>query len=258
MRTSTLLAATSVVALLSTSAFAQTITLGGTVRDFTPSTNLDFEYTIADDRGIVSTTLGPGRIPTYAGGSHPTIHSAATFSQWFTNTPGVNIPIATSITLSPIGGGIYSYSNPAFFPIDGMGFGNYGGYGHNFHFTFALNSSFTYQGGETFSFSGDDDIWVFLNNKLAIDLGGIHPTESASVSLDSIASTFGMTAGGVYNFDFFFAERHTTGSNFRMDTNLVLSSDPRTGVPEPGEWAAMGILATGLGGLILRARRRKA
>lgn len=29
------------------------------------------------------------------------------------------------------------------------------------------------------------------------------------------------------------------------------------GVPEPGEWAAMGMLASGLGGLAIRARRRK-
>jgi hypothetical protein len=29
------------------------------------------------------------------------------------------------------------------------------------------------------------------------------------------------------------------------------------GVPEPAEWAAMGMLASGLGGLVVRARRRR-
>ncbi len=35
--------------------------------------------------------------------------------------------------------------------------------------------------------------------------------------------------------------------------NITVSSP----VPEPGEWAAMGMLASGLGGLVVRARRRK-
>lgn len=32
---------------------------------------------------------------------------------------------------------------------------------------------------------------------------------------------------------------------------------PVTAVPEPGAWATMGVMAAGLGGLILRARRKK-
>jgi fibro-slime domain-containing protein len=76
-------------------------------------------------------------------------------------------------------------------------------------------------------FTGDDDLWVFINNRLVIDLGGVHGPESASVNLD----TLGLTAGNTYNFDLFFAERHTSGSNFRVETSIVL--EPVAAVPEP-------------------------
>ncbi|MEY3764794.1 MAG: hypothetical protein RLZ42_1454 [Armatimonadota bacterium] len=40
--------------------------------------------------------------------------------------------------------------------------------------------------------------------------------------------------------------------------NITVSGQgPSSAVPEPGEWAAMGMLASGLGGLVVRARRRK-
>ena len=69
-----------------------------------------------------------------------------------------------------------------------------------------------------FSFDGDDDLWVFINDELVVDLGGVHPAVSGSVDLD----TLGLTIGETYDFDLFFAERHTTQSNFRIDTSIDL------------------------------------
>jgi len=104
-----------------------------------------------------------------------------------------------------------------FFPLDGKGFGD-DWYGHNFGFTLELNTKFTYESSQVFSFRGDDDIWVFINNKLAIDLGGVHGPESASVSLNTLS----LTEGEDYNLDIFFAERHVVGSSLAFTTNIVL------------------------------------
>jgi fibro-slime domain-containing protein len=114
-----------------------------------------------------------------------------------------------------------------FFWLDGKGFGTEpSGSGHNFAFTMEMHKIFTYKGGEFFNFSGDDDVWVFINGKLVIDLGGVHSSKSASVRLDSIATQLGIVKGRTYWFDFFYAERHTSQANCLITTNILTPTKP--------------------------------
>jgi fibro-slime domain-containing protein len=104
------------------------------------------------------------------------------------------------------------------FPIDGLGWGTQSD-GHNFSFTTELRYQFTYDASvsPTLTFSGDDDVWVFVNNQLALDLGGLHSIETSSFQLTpTVAASLGLVDQHVYEAVLFNAERHTTGSNFSL------------------------------------------
>lgn len=236
---------------LSNLAQAGIISLTGTVRDFLPD-GQEFEGPIDGlQTGIVLSTLGADNKPVYnPAETASSVVSAATFNRWYNTIPGVNIAIQHTILLNETSPGVYSYSNDAFFPIDGTGFGNYA-YGHNYHFTFELKTKFTYHQGQTFRFTGDDDLWVFINKQLVIDLGGVHGATSNSVNLDSL----GLASGQDYDLDLFFAERHTTSSTFNIQTSIILQNDPNP-VPEPSSLLLFGTGIFSLVGLRIRKRNR--
>jgi len=187
----------------------------------------DFESYLGAASGLVYATMTPGGVPTFksstGNGSAVLITSADSFAQWFTDD-AINFPIQQTLALIENPPGTFTYSSGAYFPIDDEGFGNLAGYAHNYDFTTMLHAQFQYNGNETFSFTGDDDVWVYINGHLVIDLGGVHGAEAGSVTLDTVhAISLGLTAGQTYNLDFFQAQRHTTGSDFTVQTTMCLS-----------------------------------
>jgi fibro-slime domain-containing protein len=190
------------------------------VRDFTPATNPDFEsFGGALAKGIVATDLGPDGKPVFALARNVT--SKSSFDQWYNDVPGVNIRIDYPIMLTAVGNDQFEYVNSNFFPLDNMGFGNYADTKHNYHFTTQINTEFKYVGGEVFDFEGDDDLWIFVNGKLALDLGGVHSSLKGTVDFDAQAAQLGIVKGGTYRMDIFHAERQTIGSNFKIRTTIA-------------------------------------
>jgi fibro-slime domain-containing protein len=236
------------------------VTLAGKVRDekeYTkydipiPGGNPDFEhYMGAGCKGAVESHIstadmssifpydnrGPKLIGNGCGGffSGPTV-----FKTWYNDTIAYDT-ISNRPFLVPLKFNFYSdcrmvFQDYVYFPLDSgkqkyslsdpplPTFGDLiGGLKHIYGFTLEFHTKFAYVKGahQTFKFTGDDDVWVFVNDSLVIDLSGLHVALSDSVDLDRLPNGF-LQDGGTYMFDFFSAERHTSESNIRITTSIL-------------------------------------
>jgi fibro-slime domain-containing protein len=212
----------------------------GEVRDFRganePGGHPDFEVFLSQvaTPHLVADLLGTDKKPAYASKCEagavldkslcpygPETTSKSNFDEWYHNTPGQNEPYIAYFYFEPQSTGLFLFESTSFFPLDNAGFGNTPGQKHNCLFTTELHTKFKYNGGETFEFTGDDDVWVFINGKLAVDLGGVHERQGSQIALDASAATLDITRSNIYSLDLFQADRHTAFSTFRILTNLA-------------------------------------
>ncbi len=204
-----------------------------------------------------------GENPYVYGSNEGPPHSAASFAQWYRTSPTLdrtgNLQVVGELVLPNVGANVYEFDSldfpPGFFPLDDPALAPFAWpaeptYGEtlfipsggsdfrNFGFTTEVHYFFVYQGDEVLTFSGDDDLWVFVDGFLCLDVGGLHPRvtdvmsfadpmDAGSVTQEAIVNACkarleedrAAAPPGeplVYEVAIFHAERHTGASNFRL------------------------------------------
>lgn len=118
-----------------------------------------------------------------------------------------------------------------FYPLDGLGYDapDYFGdatdmtTGRNGNFAMVSEAQFVYNPNQYFTFSGDDDVYLYINGKLALDLGGAHGVCYKEIKLSELGGEYGLVEGQPATFTFFYMERCSDNSNFSMRTNIELA-----------------------------------
>jgi fibro-slime domain-containing protein len=242
--------------------------MAATVRDFSKD-HPDFDFgNITGERltkGMVQSILGPDRKPISTGIGLPAPLTYGLFDKWWvTDTANADPKLRSyasciDIPMGKARDGLWEYdsyrnspSDHSFFPAEGTANNKHGdilpsscyvkpppdstswvtsGPFRNGNFCMESHATFIYQPGQNLAFRGDDDVWIFINDQLVVDLGGVHTPKSDSVGLDKL----NLTAGKEYNWDFFYCDRQPCGSALRMKTSIYLRQRRALfGKPLPG------------------------
>ncbi|MGL1901215.1 MAG: fibro-slime domain-containing protein [Fibrobacterales bacterium] len=195
--------------------------------------------------GMVRTTLSSEGLPALA----KNVCTNSTLGSWWTKT-GTAKNVELSFTHT--GDNVYSFRTAieGFFPLDDCIDGgsemdiladslivgktcsvsqaarNYGFAGH-------ISREFYYVAAgadeQNFKFSGDDDVFVFLNDQLILDIGGVHKPVKGEFNLENAVNYINSNSetredsvqtGDIVKFDFFIAERRKTGSQADITINI--------------------------------------
>lgn len=132
--------------------------------------------------------------------------------------------------LPTTGSTTFRQTNTPYFHDDGASERSAGSFetqiGRDYNFSMEGHGQFVFNTEDNlyFTFEGDDDVYLFINNKMVMDIGAAHSITKSTFNLNDYIKECGLKDGEMYDFDFYYMERHSYGSNIRIETNIDVTS----------------------------------
>lgn len=135
------------------------------------------------EKGLVGFELGEDHLPVLTPGRLTSNRGLGDSKRWFESVDGKSESYIGAIKMEySAAGAVFSFVRDEFYPLDEAKFSdgdvvNKDGHNHLFTMGFAVPFTVLVSGEEVFEIEADDDTFVFVGNKLVIDMGGIHEPE---------------------------------------------------------------------------------
>ncbi|MBR2543784.1 hypothetical protein IKF04_00585 [Candidatus Saccharibacteria bacterium] len=141
------------------------------------------------EQGMVGFELDERYLPIAKGGDLITNRGLFDMSRWFSEVEGKSKAFIGTIRLDYSSeDASFSFHQNSFYPLDKVEYDksenvNKDGHNHLFTMNFAVPFTVLTNGNESFMVTADDDTFVYVGDKLVLDMGGIHDAMSGEVAI---------------------------------------------------------------------------
>ena len=132
------------------------------------------------EQGLVEYELGDEYVPIATGMGRLTPNRGVDLTRWFSVVEDKSASYAGVLKMQYLAKGAeFVFESEDFYPLDDVEFSkgdmvNVDGHNHLFTMSFAVPFKVLASGEESFSVTADDDTFVYVGDKLVVDMGGIH------------------------------------------------------------------------------------
>ena len=169
---------------------------------------------------IVAPVLNKEYLPEANGGNHIPNRGVKgdNFTRWFSAVDGKSKAYAGTLGLKfNKSTASFSYENNEFYPLNSISVPdeavNRDGNNHLFTFNLGVPVQVLADGNEEFSIYADDDTWVYVGDKIVIDMGGVHDATTARFKINNEGEVYSAVDG---------EEMAYTGVKLTRDTGAVV------------------------------------
>lgn len=153
------------------------------------------------EQGLVSNNLNDQYLPIAIGGKLTSNRGLTDMSRWFSEVEGKSKSYIGAIKLDyDADGATFSFHKNEFYPLDKVEFSkgedvNSDGHNHLFTMNFSVPFTALLSGNESFTITADDDTFVYVGDKLAVDMGGIHDAMTGSLTIKENGEVYSSVDG---------------------------------------------------------------